>query len=537
MLAKGFRASAAVCAAEVAHSFRLLPPTLAMSGADPSEQLDAVMAYAAERGIDPSELGLDPSTLTDDDIDMEPPEEIIKRAREALGAQGWQPQPLDSSMVAGDAALPADAQHLHQPPEPFGLTFPEEIPPTLYETQVRLFGEFQKIGMEISVREDTTLQPWMPDPNSDDYKTNHQQLARFWGVVISSTLQDQDLRKRRRLVLLLVHLDKVSSLPADSQSWCTTLTRDILNSFREVSETVARYRTKEVREPSNSFGNFTFQELPERFQLWCSRPEGLHCNMAVLNTSETFYWSTLCRPPQGVPVQSVAPDSCAVFLENFAYSSEDDITLEALLCSLIGCSNFDSFVDTEYRVGIALQKAPHTLWKWLDWQMAILRSKNIKLELYLLLFVDAFPCLASKVPKFFNHGLFQHRNMGHFRLPSIFVDPPMMTVITAGLGHMKTLKRVAVARFTTAYQPLAPSGSSTLSHFYKRWIDDVIPEFTSSVKLFVDFPAPDLIHAVAGFQQVAVKFGAHMESSATRSLGDSGRAKRCTLTLSFDPHL
>ena len=89
-------------------------------------------------------------------------------------------------------------------------------------------------------------------------------------------------------------------------------------------------------------------------------------------------------------------------------------------------------------------------------------------------------------------------------LPSIFVDPPMMTVITAGLGHMKTLKRLAVARFTTTYQPLALSGSSTLSHFYKSWIEDVIPEFTSSVKLFVDFPAPDLIHAVAGLPCVKI---------------------------------
>ena len=86
-----------------------------MSGADTFGQQDS---------------GMDPSTLVDDDVEMEEPAEMtIKRAREALGDQGWNPKPLDSSMVTGDAALPPDAQHLHQAPEPFGLTFPEEIPP------------------------------------------------------------------------------------------------------------------------------------------------------------------------------------------------------------------------------------------------------------------------------------------------------------------------------------------------------------------------------------------------------------------------
>ena len=137
--------------------------------------------------------------------------------------------------------------------------------------------------------------------------------------------------------------------------------------------------------------------------------------------------------------------------------------------------------------------------------------------------------------RFFNHGLITPRNMGHYRLPTLFIDPPMLCVITAGLGHMQTLKRVAVARFTTSYQPLSLSAADTAAHVNLRWTPDILPDFLSSVKLYIDFPAPDLLHATAGFQQVAVKFGGHMPSFATRSLGDSGRCKRRTLTITFPP--
>ena len=125
--------------------------------------------------------------------------------------------------------------------------------------------------------------------------------------------------------------------------------------------------------------------------------------------------------------------------------------------------------------------------------------------------------------------------MGHFRQPSLFFDPPMMTVITAGLGNMRNLKRMACARFTTSYSPLALSSLQQPDREVHRWIVDNIPSFTSSVKLYIDFPTPDFLHVAAAFQQVALRFNGHLQSTPTRSLGDSGKCKRRTLTVTFLP--
>ena len=222
--------------------------------------------------------------------------------------------------VIGDATLPFSAQHMHQQAESMdtGLNadssgFGGQV--DLRTRIAQLYDLFAKIGMDITVRERMPDDSWKPDRDAHVYLTNHRGLGIFWVCVIASTLQEQDLRRLRRLALLLVHPDKVATLQDDCQEWCSKLTRDILDSYQEVIERVARYSSRQIPEPATGTYHFKFQEVLDLFQNYVIT--GLECNFAVCNTPETLFWNTLYHSS---PKFSVDGEAAAVFLDNSCHS-------------------------------------------------------------------------------------------------------------------------------------------------------------------------------------------------------------------------
>ena len=171
--------------------------------------------------------------------------------------------PTLATQVPPDAALPLDAEHLHQERAPVEDAEMPEVP-LFDEFRLKIYNSFLKLGMDIDIRE-TKPDSWKPDSTCDDYLTDHRDLEKFWGCQLTSTLQEADLRHRRKLALLLVHPDKHHSLPEEHKAWATGLARDIIHFSQEVMDRVGRYKSRVIREPSRREYSFQFQELPEDF--------------------------------------------------------------------------------------------------------------------------------------------------------------------------------------------------------------------------------------------------------------------------------
>jgi hypothetical protein len=105
-----------------------------------------------------------------------------------------------------------------------------------------------------------------------------------------------------------------------------------------------------------------------------------------------------------------------------------------------------------------------------------------------------------------------------------------MTVITAGMGAMKQLKKTLIIHLSTTHLP-------TLAAYQNEgpgFLDcrpNIAPAFVSSNGLLVDFSAPDLVEVAGAFAQVTLRTKGIRSKHTSRCFVDCRDFKRRTLVI------
>jgi len=163
--------------------------------------------------------------------------------------------------IGGDGALPVGATHHLQPPEagtaPPADSSVDVVVPWLLE-------QVAKLGMHAwPLLEDG----WCPDPSAADYRFNHRELLRIWGVHLTTRTNVGDIRQRYRMTARLLHPDKLAKYSVEVQQWGTHIMTQ-LNLAREEIEMRIDWVKRRVIPPPVTSDSYPFQEIPEAVQLF-----------------------------------------------------------------------------------------------------------------------------------------------------------------------------------------------------------------------------------------------------------------------------
>jgi len=185
--------------------------------------------------------------------------------------------------IAGDGALPVGATHHLQPPEagtaPPADSSVDVVVPWLLE-------QVAKLGMHAwPLLEDG----WCPDPSSADYRFNHRELLRIWGVHLTTRTNVGDIRQRYRMTARLLHPDKLAKYSLEVQQWGTHIMTQ-LNLAREEIEMRIDWVKRRVIPPPVTSDSYPFQEVPEAVQLFLRKSCQAH--LVVANSSESLYYNS-----------------------------------------------------------------------------------------------------------------------------------------------------------------------------------------------------------------------------------------------------
>ena len=430
----------------------------------------------------------------------------------------------------GDSQLRNNAQHIHAPPQeyddaPLQPEAPEEdLPTALNSAKLELGNRLHQVGLDI-YKED------FPDQNThSDFRWNHRDLPAFWGVVLSKSLFQKDLDRRRRQALLVIHPDKMNTFPARLRpgltQFATDMTQVINHTFELLSSRLDQIHANLLPSPKITPFTMPFQEIPEGLQLKLYRvyaPDVMICA-----TSEGMHW---CVGLHNDPPFHPSLDTSQTFLEELLWN-DNSASLHDLLLGILPGRTFHPVMNS---VMLVLQKVPGRWHEWLRDQLSDLRHQGIKLQLYVALFADAWPADWEVMKSYAYFPLTEPRNFQGYYMAKEYMEPPFLSVITAGSSSLRVMKKIQIITFTTTDAALGVNPDMLVQIPTIRWEDDVLPAFKASKKLYLDFQAADTIHVSALANQVAKKFGGCVCRDTGRSFGDSGKCRRRTLVICFPP--
>ena len=222
------------------------------------------------------------------------------------------------------------------------------------------------------------------------------------------------------------------------------------------------------------------------------------------------------------------PAIAAAWLERFLHeqAAENRINLNDLLCQL-----HRGALTPGLRLCICVQKH-HASWvRWLERELGSMRAQGVSVEIYLLMFCDAFPASWHGVQRYWSDSLVDLRNLRSFRVKNVFLEPPSMVVITAGSGQLLVLKRLILVHLSTGDMPIQEAPGVDLQIL--RWKEPGFPAFDAMQRLYFDFDLHDESAVRALCQSLVHEFRCDFGGHTTRSLGDSPRLKRRCMILSF----
>ena len=185
--------------------------------------------------------------------------------------------------------------------------------------------------------------------------------------------------------------------------------------------------------------------------------------------------------------------------------------------------------------GDSCPKSPPDFIQWLDKQLGETRKLGIKLDVFLITFADSWPSPWHRTIVYFDPIIARPTTMEAYRVNVIYVDPPVMTVITAGVGAMKQLKKTLTVHLSTTATPTLAQHAN-LAPELVDWRPFLIPSFVASKRLLIDFSPSDLVEVVGAFAQVALRAGGLRSRHTSRSFGDCAEFKRRTLVISYPPN-
>ena len=92
--------------------------------------------------------------------------------------------------------------------------------------------------------------------------------------------------------------------------------------------------------------------------------------------------------------------------------------------------------------------------------MADLRYNHFAITFDLIVVADVFPATWPSIKAYWGSQASDPNNFRSFRTGVTFINQPVMTVITAGTGNLRLLKKYLVATFTTdALNAIAAEGT------------------------------------------------------------------------------
>jgi len=449
-----------------------------------------------------------------------------------------------------DARLADEADSPFEParPPPTHAGLGTGAEPSSAQASALLTAQMQEITRKLGdIGIDATVpssfpDSWCPRFQWHDYRHNHGHLLRFMGIHLTRRTLDSDIQHRFRLASRVVHPDKLGAeLHEQVLQWCRELF-DQLTLARDELLMRAEWVRRGQIEPPYHEDAFPYQEVYERFFRW----QMSHFNLdnSVVYTSSVYYWNLGHMPeywagelrrPSAVSPATVA---AATFLELLLYGKSTDDRLWDLLLQVFS-TNLDAVkaLGRPWRVSLLLQKTTPDFQRWLDGEMAHIRSLGVDIDLYLLLLADAWPAPWHRVRIFFDPPLLRSSSLPAYRVRAHYVDPPVMMVITAGVGALKQLKKVAVLHLSTGRRPTLAAHASQQDNLYVDWRANLLPSFVSSKRLIIEFSPHDLVEVMGAVGQLALRTGGRRAQSTTRSFGDSPAFKRRTLVVSYPPAL
>ena len=427
-------------------------------------------------------------------------------------AAGGAPPGLSPDDFMGDAALSADAEHVGEAPAAMQADTALED----NARQLAIIDDLNRLGLDFYRNN-------FPDAaNMND----HRDIFAFWGIRLSPNLQISDVSRRRRLAALLLHPDKFALASPTMQLWAGAQMRQLNLAFDIVCQRISWIRDRRIWVPAPSEYSFPFQEVPDAFGAWFG--EHYDLDFMVTNTSEGLFWAAgrLQEPPVAPPLAE------AIAFFNSLFSSENDRDLLDLIRQV---SNHVVPKGTLYKFGLVAQKFPRDFLDWLQRQLGRLRNEGYLLHIFFCGFVDALPAPWERLTMYVDSPFISGNRYQPYRLNIDLLEPAMMTVITAGSGQLRLLKKVWCAGFSTcdrvgvlAEEPVRASRSI-------RWKRSRLDPFTSSIKLYLDFAKGEELQVNVFTNLLGAKFGGITPPYQSRSFGDSPALKRKLQLVTFPP--
>ena len=286
--------------------------------------------------------------------------------------------------------------------------------------------------------------------------------------------------------------------------------------------------------PPNLEDSFPYQEIHEHFQAWFQWHFEL--DDIITNTSELFFWNLGAQDGWNPCLKSgrhLSPscDMACTFLETLLYGWRGDIDLLELMLEVFGRS-LDEIknVRRPWKVGLLRQKSPSTFQGWLEGQLAKIKAQGVVLTLNIIILADSWPAPWHRSRAYFEPHLVRANSLPAFRVQTRYIDPAVMTVITAGMGAMKQLKKTLVIQLSTGSSGLGLA-QSLVDFLDCRAL--IVPAFRSSRRLLIDFDPSDIVTVIGAFAHVATKTGGIRAQHTARSFGDSPGLRRRTLVISY----
>ena len=400
----------------------------------------------------------------------------------------------EDAVNLGDLALPTDAQHHAQTPIP-ALPQAEQVNPQDQWQSILQF--LHKMGMNTTRKDD---------------------LSDFWGLRLEYKPQAADLIRRFRLASLRLHPDKTGSLHPSVRQWCSELQSVMAAARDEMLRQIeaAEKGPASAASPQHGIPN---QEFPEDFQMGllnCLRP-----SMIILNTSDALYSPIGCDM---VPSKSLSVDDTRNFYLQLLNpeTSAEVCTLADLLTKYL-----PQGVDLEGSSWVlSFTRTPFSFLDWLVRQLELLRG-HLQLTIHIVVLCDAFPTQWDNVLKFWDAPA-KGPKTEVVRVQQVLIEPCVMTVLIAGFGPIRMLKKPMLVTISSHGEP-KPTYTRTM-----KWRQQLIPAFATTFRLYIDFLADDVLMQRVVAQHLADKYGGERSGHVFRSFGASGNIKRKAVYISFD---
>ena len=452
-----------------------------------------------------------------------PPPTSERRAAPGDAAGGNRIQAAGAEAEAfdleGDAALGKDAQHIHAAPS--GMTIDEEDANAYL---VALFERLNRIGL------DGYKQNFPNSEQHDDYMENHRDIAKFWGIKLTTHSSVGDVKERYRRAALLMHPDKHEAAGPVVKEHLTKFMAILNDALAEVKKRIQLIQSHKIQ-ADNVYSKFycPYQEIDERLQEYLLTHFGTddpHLTRAVFSTSEGMAWSV--PPTRG---QGPAPDAAAEWLDRFLriQSGSKGRVFWGLLQEL-----WDGDDPPEHsRVLIVIQKHDTHWYPNFEKELAAIRAWNVTLEVVLCVMADAFPAPWSAVNIFWSDRLLDERNLIAFRTQTLYLNPAFMAVVTAGSGQLRVLKRMAVTVLSTGDAPLDREWKGWVTE-EACWREAALDGFMEMPKLLIDYRLNDSAAAETLAHAICHEFDAEFLPYSSRSLADTREIKRRSRAVLFD---